>query len=438
VTTVRLNIGAGETPIPGFVSIDAKNGDDAGRLPYPDGSVDEVYSSHCLEHIHHSKTFETVREWARVLKPGGRIRIAVPDYDRVLERFRAGRMSAQELAAWMHGGRDDDLDRHRAFLTRDLLTEAMRHAGIDHIRDFEPEHEDCTRLPLSMNLEGFKRAITIRPRPKVVMCLSAPRIFGFKEFHHSMEAVARELGWDLRDWGTTEWGRGLTFAAVQALGDGADYIMFLDYDSVFTADDCRELLRIMQENPHIAALYPVEAHRHQDLPLGFNAIMPADYRRGDEVTAVQSGHFGCTIVRREVFESIPQPWFMTLPNTVTLDMADKGGLDADIYFWFQLRAYGFQAYQANRVQIGHQEMCVKWCGENGIIWQPIQNWRKHGKPKGATFNPDVWLEKVGKKRPLERAPVELEDSRPPGLRASSPGYPERNGRHEPVKQTAEA
>lgn len=53
---IRLNIGAGKTQIPGYTPLDIKDGVDAGKLPYANESVDEVYASHVLEHIPHART----------------------------------------------------------------------------------------------------------------------------------------------------------------------------------------------------------------------------------------------------------------------------------------------------------------------------------------------------------------------------------------------
>lgn len=52
---------------------------DIRSLPYEDSSVDAIYASHVLEHIPRGDTRNAVKEWARVLKPGGWIRVAVPD-----------------------------------------------------------------------------------------------------------------------------------------------------------------------------------------------------------------------------------------------------------------------------------------------------------------------------------------------------------------------
>ena len=53
-------------------------GYDGVHLPFPDGSQDAVYSSHCLEHIPDWQT--TLEEWFRVLKVGGFLVIVVPHW----------------------------------------------------------------------------------------------------------------------------------------------------------------------------------------------------------------------------------------------------------------------------------------------------------------------------------------------------------------------
>src|SRR5262249_39619387 len=49
------------------------------RLPWGDGAFEAVYASHLLEHIHLEDAKRLLRECRRVLKPGGVIRIVVPD-----------------------------------------------------------------------------------------------------------------------------------------------------------------------------------------------------------------------------------------------------------------------------------------------------------------------------------------------------------------------
>jgi len=54
-------------------------GYDGAHLPFPDNSQDYVYSSHCLEHIDNIQV--VIKDWLRVVKPGGFIITVVPHRD---------------------------------------------------------------------------------------------------------------------------------------------------------------------------------------------------------------------------------------------------------------------------------------------------------------------------------------------------------------------
>lgn len=93
-TEIRLNLGSRGTRIPGFLGLDCDQHegvdivgaiDDLGR--FDTGSVHEIYASHCLEHLPHTKTLDCLKEWARVLKPGGVLYVAVPDFARTVDIY---------------------------------------------------------------------------------------------------------------------------------------------------------------------------------------------------------------------------------------------------------------------------------------------------------------------------------------------------------------
>ncbi|MEK6874433.1 MAG: methyltransferase domain-containing protein [Nanoarchaeota archaeon] len=85
--TIRLNLGAGWRPIPGYTNHDIvklKGIDITFDLnifpwPYKDNSVDEVRMHDVLEHL--DNVVQVMREVHRILKPGGFVNLLVPHWN---------------------------------------------------------------------------------------------------------------------------------------------------------------------------------------------------------------------------------------------------------------------------------------------------------------------------------------------------------------------
>lgn len=91
---IWLNIGCGKKHLNGFINMDVvkpydKKLDARKGLPYPDSTVDGVYSEHFFEHLTQAEGLGFLRECRRVLKPGGVVRIAMPDLDELVRRYGA-------------------------------------------------------------------------------------------------------------------------------------------------------------------------------------------------------------------------------------------------------------------------------------------------------------------------------------------------------------
>ena len=54
---------------------------DIFNLPYEDNSVDLIYASHVIEYFNREEVKDVLNEWIRVLKPNGKLRLAVPDFE---------------------------------------------------------------------------------------------------------------------------------------------------------------------------------------------------------------------------------------------------------------------------------------------------------------------------------------------------------------------
>ena len=175
VAALRLNIGAGsEVKLPGFTAIDRENGQEAYPLPYADGSVEEIYASHILEHFPAGNTENVIKEWARVLKPGGRIRIAVPDFAVIAKAYIAG--ADVPIGPYVMGGQIDANDFHQSLFDEAGLRWQMEKAGLVGIQRWKSSEIDCASLPVSLNLEGLKPVEPQAIHERVSVVATMPRL----------------------------------------------------------------------------------------------------------------------------------------------------------------------------------------------------------------------------------------------------------------------
>jgi predicted SAM-dependent methyltransferase len=83
--SINIELGAGDrTGTNGWTTMDIHPGSDIPydllqKLPFPESSVDKIYSSHFLEHFHTKDIVKILNESYRVLKPGGWISACVPN-----------------------------------------------------------------------------------------------------------------------------------------------------------------------------------------------------------------------------------------------------------------------------------------------------------------------------------------------------------------------
>lgn len=85
---LRLHLGCGATRLEGWLNVDMLGSranlfwDLRWRLPFPDGSVTAIFHEHMLEHLPLAEAFTFLQRCHQLLKPGGVLRIGVPDFGR--------------------------------------------------------------------------------------------------------------------------------------------------------------------------------------------------------------------------------------------------------------------------------------------------------------------------------------------------------------------
>jgi predicted SAM-dependent methyltransferase len=134
---LRVNIGAGHIPLEGYVNVDMRElpGIDVvatiDALPFEPGSLDEIHSSHTLEHFPEELLRrQLLPYWVSLLKPGGVITSIVPDLEAMSNDYVKGVTSFEDFRSVLYGGQEYEGDTHFTGFTPHSLSVLLEEAGL--------------------------------------------------------------------------------------------------------------------------------------------------------------------------------------------------------------------------------------------------------------------------------------------------------------------
>ena len=378
---IRLNIGAGDTVIPGFTPIDRKFGKEAYPLDYSDNTVAEIRASHVLEHFPYEQIGDVLADWVRVLRPGGILKIAVPDFGALARAYVND--DPMPYQAYVMGGHQDGNDYHQAIMDREGLEVMFYQAGLERLRTWKTEEGvvDCSLYPWSLNLMGYKPTANHDRLDNVGHVLAAPRFSPTLQFRGMLETV--HIGAAPNIIQGCFWSQQLSEGMEDHLAAGKEYVLTSDYDSVYTKADVLELYRILRSFDHIDAVCAYQAKRGENKVL----FSTPEERKGGPINMsgltmpIKTGHFGLTMFRASSLDKFKRPWMEPIPGPN--GRWDGDHVDVDIEFWNRWNAAGFSLHLANRVPIGHMDEMITWPSADGThVHQYANDYRKTGKPEG--------------------------------------------------------
>ncbi len=121
----KLNLGCQIHYFDGWINQDIVGDDpnmkvdlicDANKLPYEDNTLDFIYAGHLVEHFYPDTLEVAIREWHRVLRPGGSLVIVTPDCGTVFRDYASGKFDSIESTWQQIYGRiyhyDRESERH--------------------------------------------------------------------------------------------------------------------------------------------------------------------------------------------------------------------------------------------------------------------------------------------------------------------------------------
>lgn len=168
VTPVLLNIGCGHKHFPkedGWVNIDFPDNSaqlapdvaaDIRCLPLESNYADEAHAIHSIEHIQRYEVEDTLKEWFRVLKPGGKLVLEMPCLDKVLQHFfKQGPVSLSKTLWGLYGNPNYKNEHmvHKWCYCMEEITHILETLGARDIKILEPVYHFASR---DMRVEAIK------------------------------------------------------------------------------------------------------------------------------------------------------------------------------------------------------------------------------------------------------------------------------------------
>lgn len=141
----RLHLGCGRVFLPHsdgwknhdlFSSVNADVYADMCSLPFDRNTFDLVYAGHVAEHCHRHQILATFAHWKDILKPGGILRLAVPDFEACVEWYNRTK-DLKSLLGLMFGGQNFPRNSHTIIFDRKTLSEALYKVGFENVREWD-------------------------------------------------------------------------------------------------------------------------------------------------------------------------------------------------------------------------------------------------------------------------------------------------------------
>lgn len=189
---------------------------------------------------------------------------------------------------------------------------------------------------------------------KIVAFMTAPR-YENTWARNYIEIALRQAGIPLAVSGGVFYGQCMQMMMEQALDDGVDVGLTIDFDSVFTKHHIDLLLSKLCFNDEIDAICAMQCRRGGRTPLASCGEVREVETDGSPVQ-VKTAHFGLTAIDMHKLRDVPKPWFWSKPAPDGRWTEEK--IDDDIYFWRQWEAAGNTIYMDPDCQIGHLEEVV--------------------------------------------------------------------------------
>lgn len=165
---MKLSIGCGDRRLPGYTGVDAVQRAavdivaPATKIPLPDGVADEVLAIHLLEHLFEWEAPDALAEWYRLLKPGGKLVLEMPDFMKSCRNIAEGikgKKHDEQMGLWGVFGdprAKDPFMMHKTGWWFKRLKPFVEGVGFVHVTEYETQFHGAGRGLRDFRLEAEK------------------------------------------------------------------------------------------------------------------------------------------------------------------------------------------------------------------------------------------------------------------------------------------
>ncbi len=123
-------------------------------LPFANGSIDNIYTSHFVEHLYRSHAQRFFEEALRTLKKGGILRISVPDLEGAVSLYQEGRKD-EALEFFYYDAGTSYFTRHKYMYDFELMKRYLLEAGFGDVRRCEFQQGQTPDIKVLDNHPGY-------------------------------------------------------------------------------------------------------------------------------------------------------------------------------------------------------------------------------------------------------------------------------------------